>query len=91
MFIKSPLKTRPFWSLGEVLELIQGSDNLVCMVKVRKGKGAIDTHSIEHLFPLEFSQQSGEPDLVDMEPSSSQDITQGPQQEECHNLDLPHL
>ena len=56
MLIKSPLKTRPFWSLGEVLELIQGSDNLVRILKVRKGNGTIDTHFIENLFLLEFSQ-----------------------------------
>lgn len=58
---------------------------MIRTVKMRKGNGAIDTYSIKYLFPLEFPQQPGEPEgefIEDIEQTSSQDITQSPQQEE---------
>ena len=54
VLVKDPLKTIPFWSIGEVLELIEGSDKLVRLAKARRGNGSILIHSIKHLFPMEI-------------------------------------
>lgn len=37
MLIKDPLKTIPFWSIGEVIELMEGRDKLIRSAKLRKG------------------------------------------------------
>ena len=48
-------KKRPHWMLGRVLELIYGDDNNVRSVKLKRGDGAVQHHSISHLYPMELS------------------------------------
>ena len=55
VLIKNPLKSRPFWDLGRVVQLIHGSDDKVRSVKIIKGNGVEQLHSIKHLYPLELS------------------------------------
>ena len=55
VLVKIPNKSRPYWLLGRVLELIVGHDNLVRSVKLKRGDGAVVHHSINHLYPLELS------------------------------------
>ena len=56
MLVKGPsLKKRPHWILGRVLELIYGDDNNVRSVRLKRGDGVIQHHSISHLYPMELS------------------------------------
>ena len=55
VLIKTPNKSRPYWSLGRVVELIIGHDDIVRSVKVKRSDGVIVHHSINHLYPLELS------------------------------------
>ena len=55
VMIKNSAKPRPFWLLGRVVELYHGEDNKIRSVKLKRGDGAVETHSIKHLFPLELS------------------------------------
>ena len=52
---KNPTKSRPYWSLGRVMEVIPGDDVLVRSAKIRKSDGKVQEHSIKHLYPLELS------------------------------------
>lgn len=61
VIIKTPNKTRPFWNLGRVVELIVGYDGNIRAVRVMKGDRSIGLHSIRNLYPLELSiTHSGE-------------------------------
>ena len=55
VLVKLPNKPRPFWLLGRVLELVVGHDNKVRSVKLKRGDGQIQHHSVKHLYPLELS------------------------------------
>ncbi|KAG0430586.1 hypothetical protein DMUE_5647, partial [Dictyocoela muelleri] len=55
VLIRSPVKPRPFWLLGKVLEVVIGYDNKIRSVKLRQGNGQIAYHSIVNLYPLELS------------------------------------
>ena len=55
VLIKTPNKTRLYWLLGRVLELIVGHDNAVHSVNLKRGDGLIVYHSVNHLYPLELS------------------------------------
>ena len=56
VLVKGPShKKRPHWILGRVLELIYGDDNLVRSVRLKRGDGVIQHHSISHLYPMELS------------------------------------
>ena len=48
-------KSRPYWVLGHVLELVGGHDDKVRSVKLKRGDGVVTHHSINHLYPLELS------------------------------------
>ena len=55
VLVKNPAKSRPFWLLGRVLELIVGDDKKIRSVKHKRGDGSIQVHSIKPLYPLELS------------------------------------
>ena len=55
VLIKTPNKTRPYWLLGRILELIKGDDDKIRSVKLKRGDGKIVIHSLKHLYPLELS------------------------------------
>ena len=55
VLVKMINKTRPYWLLGRVLELIVGHDGKVRSVKLKRGDGVIVHHSINHLYPMELS------------------------------------
>ena len=48
-------KSRPYWVLGRVLELVRGHDDKVRSVKLKRGDGVVAHHSINHLYPIELS------------------------------------
>ena len=55
VLVKSPIKTRPFWLLGRIMDVVVGGDGKIRSVKVRKGDGVTGQYSICHLYPLELS------------------------------------
>ena len=55
VLIKLPNKSRPFWQMGRIIELIVGYDNKVRSVRLKRGDGQICHHSLKHLYPLELS------------------------------------
>lgn len=55
VLIKHPNKTRPFWQLGRVTELVPGDDGKVRSVKIKRGDGSVGLHSVKLLYPLELS------------------------------------
>ena len=55
VLVKLLNKTRPYWVMGRVLELVKGHDDKVRSVKLKRGDGVIVHHSINHLYPLELS------------------------------------
>ena len=55
VLIRNPIKPRPFWQLGRVLELIMGDDHKVRSVKLKRGDGSVQVHSINLLYPMELS------------------------------------
>jgi len=55
VLIKSPLKPRPFWILGSILELIRSDEDIIRSARVRQSDGAVVIHSLKHLYPLELS------------------------------------
>ena len=55
VLVKNPAKTRPFWLLWRVLELIMGDDNKVHSMKVKRNDRSVQIHSIKLLYPQELS------------------------------------
>ena len=55
VLIKQPNKTRPFWLLGRILEVIMGDDGKIRSVLLLRGDGKKAHHSICHLYPMELS------------------------------------
>ena len=55
ILIKNPLKPRPYWQPGRVVELFAGNDNKIHLVRVKRGDGMTQTYSIKHLYLLESS------------------------------------
>ena len=55
VMINTPGKSRPFWSLGRVVELIPSSDNKTRFVKVKKSDRSESVYAIKHLYPLELN------------------------------------
>ena len=55
VLIKNPLKPKPYWSLGRIIELFPGSDNNIRSVKLALGNRSEVIHSLKNLYPLELS------------------------------------
>jgi len=55
VLIAVPNKTRPFWQLGKVTELLPGKDGKVRAVKLRRADHSEGVYSICNLYPLELS------------------------------------
>ena len=55
VLISDPVKTRPFWDMGRVTELFEGSDGRVRSVKVVRKNRSEGTYPINLLYPLELS------------------------------------
>lgn len=80
VIIKLPNKSRPFWPLAMVTELINGTDGKVRSVKVRKSDNTLNVHSLKHLYPLELSDpgeeiKQSQPDstVADAVPTNARD------------------
>lgn len=66
VLMKHPIKPRPFWSLGKIVELFPGEDGLTRVVKILKSDHTTIKTSITNLYPLELeSEVSRNLDLVD--------------------------
>ena len=52
--LRSPVKTRAFWSLIQITKLITGRDGLVRTVEVRKPDGSLLITGIANVLPLEL-------------------------------------
>ena len=63
VLIKTPNKSRPFWTLGKILELVMGYDNKVRSVRLRQGNGKIEYHSISNLYPFEISRERAQAEV----------------------------
>lgn len=55
VLVKNPAKSRPYWYLGRVLELLEGDDDHVRSVKLRRSDGGRHNHSLKQLYTLELS------------------------------------
>ena len=55
VLIATPNKSRPWWSMGRVTELLHGKDGAIRTVKVSRPDGTSAVHSIKLLHPLELS------------------------------------
>ena len=55
VLIKNPLKPKPYWSMGRVIEIFPGYDKNVRSVKLKLGNGNEVIHSLKNLYPLELS------------------------------------
>ena len=55
VLVRSPLKPRPFWVLGIVLEMFCREDGVVRSAKAKQGGNAVYSHSLKNLYPLELS------------------------------------
>ena len=64
VLVKMPNKSRPYWLMGRVMELVVGHDNKVRSVKLKRGDGVVVHHSISHLYPLELSLTHNHRDAV---------------------------
>lgn len=64
VLVKNPLKPNHFWLLGIVKEVLSGEDSVVTSAKVKQGGGAIQVHSMKHLFSLKPSLSSDREDQV---------------------------
>ena len=90
VLVKLLNKSRPYWVLGRVLELIEGHDGKVRSVRLKRGDGVVVHHSINHLYPLELSlthnptfpcnnldQEQPDQDVVVMVPDTQSDDVPG--------------
>ena len=55
VLVRLPNKSRPFWLMGRILEVLFGADGCARSAKLRRGDGSICHQSINHLYPLELS------------------------------------
>jgi hypothetical protein len=55
VLVQLPNKSRPYWVLGRVLSLIEGSDEKVRSANIKRGDGHTQLHSLKHLYPLELA------------------------------------
>ena len=69
VLIYSPVKSRIFWNLGRVVELLTGRDNKTRCVKLKRSDRSTEVHSVNLLYPLELS-------LVTLESTRVQDKVQ---------------
>ena len=53
--VMDPMKSRPYWSLGRVMEVTPGDDDLVGSAKIRKPDRKVQENSIKHLYSLMLS------------------------------------
>lgn len=54
VLIQHPSKSRPFWQMGLVTEVLMGDDNKIRFVRVRKPDKQEDVYAIKLLYPLEI-------------------------------------
>ena len=55
VLISVPNKTRPYWQMGRITELLPGRDGIVRSVKLIRPDRSEGVYSIKHLYPLELS------------------------------------
>lgn len=60
VLVSSPVKPRPLWLMGRVVEVLPGTDNRIRCVKLLRSDGTHGVYSINMLYPLELSVSSGE-------------------------------
>ena len=63
VLIRNPMKARPFWTLGKVIQLFPGYDGLIRAVLVQRGDGVKTKYSIKHLYPLELHVSDIDPGI----------------------------
>ena len=51
--------------MGRVVELLSGSDHKTRCVRVKRSDSSVEVYSINHLYPLELSLLTTEPEKVD--------------------------
>ena len=76
VLIKNPVKPRPYWSIGRIVELLPGEDNLIHVAKVLKPDNSTVTISVSNLYPLELD---------------SGNESSAPQGEYCNNSNMNHV
>ena len=54
VLLQTPSKSKPFWILVKIKELLPGADNQIRSVRITKPDGSESVASIQHLYPLEL-------------------------------------
>lgn len=54
VLLRSPIKSRPFWTFVQIVDITPSSDNKIRSVRIKRPNGSISTSSIVHLYPLEL-------------------------------------
>ena len=76
VLIKNPIKSRPFWSLGRVVQLYPGHDSIVRSVQVQRGDQVKQNYALKHLYPLEIGAETR--DNTDIDSVDEADSTDQP-------------
>lgn len=58
VLVRNPLKPRPFWILGTVLELSREDSGVVRSARIKQRDGSVQVYSLKHLYSLELSRTS---------------------------------
>ena len=71
VLVEAPNKTRPWWQLGRVIELLPGKDGKCRTVRIKRPDKSEAVYSLKHLYPLELrvtpSLTHEETEIVDSE------------------------
>ena len=62
VIIKSPVKPRPFWTIGKIIQLLPGDDEYIRVAEVLKPDKSMITTSVTNLYPLELDCHNLEDD-----------------------------
>ena len=54
VLVEAPNKSRPWWNLGRVAELLPGKDGKTRTVRIARPDRSEGVHSLRHLYPLEL-------------------------------------
>ena len=54
VLVRHPVKSRPYWSMARITEIVPGSDGKIRVVKIRTSQGKESCISVSNLYPLEL-------------------------------------
>ena len=89
VLVRHPVKSRPYWSMARITEIVPGSDGEIRVVKIRTSQGKQSCISVSNLYPLEL--ESSDQEFVDCDvqcpEDDGQNINKGYDIENVNNND----